>query len=77
MVFSRSPFLAREDDLPIVLDADDGPAAQFRGVQRGTIRLVVGSGLRPASAGKRGYCEFDASNRPEGWNATLTLSFPL
>ncbi len=25
----------------------------------------------------RGYYEFDATNRPEGWNASLTLSFPF
>jgi len=25
----------------------------------------------------RGYFEFDASKRPEGWNAWLTLSFPF
>ncbi len=25
----------------------------------------------------RGYYEFDASNRAEGWNASLTLSFPF
>jgi hypothetical protein len=25
----------------------------------------------------RGYYEFDASKRPEGWNASLTLSFPF
>ena len=25
----------------------------------------------------RGYYEFDAANRPEGWNASLTLAFPF
>ena len=25
----------------------------------------------------RGYWEFDASDRPKGWNASLTLSLPL
>ncbi len=25
----------------------------------------------------RGYYEFDARNRPEGWNAWLTLAIPV
>lgn len=28
-------------------------------------------------ANLRGYYEFDASNRPEGWNVWLTLVIPL
>jgi hypothetical protein len=34
-------------------------------------------GTAQAYVNLRGYYEFDASNRPEGWNASLTLSIPF
>ena len=34
-------------------------------------------GGRPASLSARGYYEFGAQNRPEGWNAWLTLLVSL
>jgi len=34
-------------------------------------------GDRQRYANLKGYYEFDAKNRPEGWNVWLTLSIPL
>ena len=34
-------------------------------------------GTQKAYVNLRGYHEFDAKNRPEGWNLWLTLAIPL
>ncbi len=41
------------------------------------IGYIFKMGEKQAYINLKGYHEFDAKNRPEGWNVWLTLSIPL
>ena len=42
-----------------------------------TFPLLFGDGTAKGYVNLKGYWEFDAANRPSGWNAWLTVSVPL
>jgi hypothetical protein len=62
------------------LGPDSGPGAQLGGFQSKVtavgpqIGYAIDLGIVHADLNLRGYKEFDAQNRPEGWNLWLTLS---
>ena len=62
------------------LSPDSGPGAQLGGFQSKVtavgpqIGYAIDLGIVHADLNLRGYKEFDAQNRPEGWNLWLTLS---
>ena len=62
------------------LGPDSGSGARLGGFESKVtavgpqIGYAIDLGVVQADLNLRGYKEFDAQNRPEGWNAWLTLS---